>query len=229
MTIRNGGLQSWAKAVVVEGGSFNAIRNVDALSSLSGASFTGGEGNLVRFSALSGAQFVFGLRVENSDAFIVADSSGRHWRIVGNGNRIVRNEVGDGGQFATCLYVFGSGNRVADNTIAGCENGGFYLSAGANNAIVGNEASGSQGTDEQEPDGFRLGAFTANTLFEGNYAHDNGDDGFDVQGTGTTLRNNRADDNGDFGIDAVAGVTDGGGNTASGNGNPLQCRNVFCQ
>jgi hypothetical protein len=40
--------------------------------------------------------------------------------------------------------------------------------------------------------------------------------------------NNRADDNGDFGIDAVAGVTDGGGNTASGNGNALQCRNVFC-
>jgi hypothetical protein len=23
-------------------------------------------------------------------------------------------------------------------------------------------------------------------------------------------------------------VTDAGGNTASGNGNPLQCRNVFC-
>jgi hypothetical protein len=26
----------------------------------------------------------------------------------------------------------------------------------------------------------------------------------------------------------VAGVTDLGGNTATGNGNPLQCRNVFC-
>jgi hypothetical protein len=30
-------------------------------------------------------------------------------------------------------------------------------------------------------------------------------------------------------IDAAAGVTDLGGNVASGNGNPLQCRNVFCQ
>ena len=29
-------------------------------------------------------------------------------------------------------------------------------------------------------------------------------------------------------VNAVAGVTDGGGNTASGNGNPLQCRNVAC-
>jgi hypothetical protein len=42
------------------------------------------------------------------------------------------------------------------------------------------------------------------------------------------VRDNHADDNGDFGIDAVSGVVDLGGNTASGNGNPLQCRNVFC-
>ena len=41
-------------------------------------------------------------------------------------------------------------------------------------------------------------------------------------------RGNSAKGNGDFGIDAVSGVTDIGGNTASGNGNPLQCRNVFC-
>jgi uncharacterized membrane protein len=32
-----------------------------------------------------------------------------------------------------------------------------------------------------------------------------------------------------FGIEAVPGVTDGGGNKASGNGNPLQCLNVFCR
>src|SRR5207253_2284237 len=32
----------------------------------------------------------------------------------------------------------------------------------------------------------------------------------------------------DFGIVAVLGVTDGGGNLANGNGNPLQCLNVFC-
>jgi hypothetical protein len=54
------------------------------------------------------------------------------------------------------------------------------------------------------------------------------DDGIDVHGTGTRLRDNRADDNGDFGIDAVPGVTDLGGNTATGNGNPLQCRSVLC-
>jgi len=26
----------------------------------------------------------------------------------------------------------------------------------------------------------------------------------------------------------VSGITDGGGNRAFGNGNPLQCTNVFC-
>jgi hypothetical protein len=36
------------------------------------------------------------------------------------------------------------------------------------------------------------------------------------------------DVHGDLGIEAVAGVTDGGGNKVSGNGNPLQCTNVFC-
>jgi hypothetical protein len=35
--------------------------------------------------------------------------------------------------------------------------------------------------------------------------------------------------NADLGIEAVPGVIDGGGNKASGNGNPLQCSNVFCK
>jgi parallel beta-helix repeat protein len=62
----------------------------------------------------------------------------------------------------------------------------------------------------------------------GNHAHGNDGDGIEVQGTETRITDNTADANGDFGIDAVAGVIDGGGNMASGNGNPLQCRNVFC-
>ena len=43
-----------------------------------------------------------------------------------------------------------------------------------------------------------------------------------------TAAGNTANNNGDFGIDAAAGVTDLGGNYEFGNGNPLQCRNVFC-
>jgi hypothetical protein len=47
-------------------------------------------------------------------------------------------------------------------------------------------------------------------------------------GEENVVRASRMEENGDFGIDAVEGVTDRGGNTASGNGNPVQCRNVFC-
>jgi hypothetical protein len=61
-----------------------------------------------------------------------------------------------------------------------------------------------------------------------NLVHDNTGDGIEVQATNARLRDNSATVNGDFGIDAAAGVTDLGGNFASGNGNPLQCRNVFC-
>ena len=42
------------------------------------------------------------------------------------------------------------------------------------------------------------------------------------------ISKNTVNDNHDLGIEAVPGITDGGGNGASGNGNPLQCSNVFC-
>ena len=50
-----------------------------------------------------------------------------------------------------------------------------------------------------------------------------------MRANGTRLESNAAFSNGDLGIDAVAGVIDLGGNTAGSNGNPGQCRNVFCQ
>jgi Right handed beta helix region len=71
--------------------------------------------------------------------------------------------------------------------------------------------------------------------FVGNVATMNGDDGIEIgeggaiPGSSVVLTRNTANDNGDFGIEAAPGVTDGGGNKASGNGNPLQCLNVFCK
>ena len=53
--------------------------------------------------------------------------------------------------------------------------------------------------------------------------------GIDVQVPGLEMRKNRANDNGEWGIKAVEGTIDGGKNKASGNGNPLQCLNVFCK
>jgi parallel beta-helix repeat protein len=84
------------------------------------------------------------------------------------------------------------------------------------------------GASDSAGDGIFVGALTAGTIVRGNHTHGNDGDGIEVQGTETRITDNTADANGDLGIDAVSGVTDGGGNTASGNGNPLQCRNVFC-
>jgi hypothetical protein len=63
----------------------------------------------------------------------------------------------------------------------------------------------------------------------GNIARGAEDDGFDIENASMQLTRNRAVGNADLGIEAVPGVIDGGGNKASGNGNPLQCSNVFCK
>ena len=81
---------------------------------------------------------------------------------------------------------------------------------------------------DAEVDGIHVESTATDTLLDGNTASENGDDGIDVESPGTTLSGNTANDNFDLGIEAVPGVTDGGGNTASGNGNPLQCTNLFC-
>ncbi len=81
---------------------------------------------------------------------------------------------------------------------------------------------------EAGTDGMSIGSAAADTLLERNFAEGAGDNGFDVQGAATTLTENTANHNDDLGIAAVPGVSDGGGNRASGNGNPLQCTNVFC-
>ena len=74
-----------------------------------------------------------------------------------------------------------------------------------------------------------MDAGNTRTLIDGNLATANLDDGIDVDSASSTLVRNSANRNYDLGIEAVAGVTDGGGNKASGNGNPLQCTNVFCK
>lgn len=90
------------------------------------------------------------------------------------------------------------------------------------NAIVDNALSGNN------PDGILVDPGHLGTLIEGNVAERNMDDGIDVDSASTTLTRNVANRNRDLGIEAVFGVGDGGGNSAQGNGDPLQCTNVFC-
>ena len=80
-----------------------------------------------------------------------------------------------------------------------------------------------------DTDGILVEAAASRTIVARNTANGSGDDGIDVESTRTTLWRNTANGNGDLGIEAVPGVRDAGGNRAAGNGNPLQCLNVFCR
>jgi parallel beta-helix repeat protein len=100
---------------------------------------------------------------------------------------------------------------------------GVLVESGAENALRGNVAF------LGNTDGFVVEEAAFGTLVQNNDAVSNADDGFEIRSPGTVLTRNTANGNGDLGIEAVAGVVDGGGNRASGNGNPLQCVNVFCR
>jgi hypothetical protein len=94
--------------------------------------------------------------------------------------------------------------------------GNYVRDAGVDDIGVGTDVNGNP-------------AAVTDTLILRNTATGAGDDGIDVDSVATTLTRNGAFRNHDLGIEAVPGVTDGGGNKAAGNGNPLQCTNVFCR
>jgi hypothetical protein len=153
--------------------------------------------------------------------------------------RVVRNQLPSVGTYPDQvhfgLYVAGNGNVIKQNRVGDWIGTNIMLASGANNKLLENEVFGATGPINQPAqlahfsDGIFVGAFTAGTVVRGNTSTDNLLDGIQVQGVQSHIGDNVANDNGDLGIEAVAGVTDTGGNTASGNRNPLQCSNVFCQ
>ena len=176
----------------------------------------------------------------------------------GNGNEVSRNRAVQNGEGITVGGDDNTitRNHVADSR-AGVEGGGLgiFVAAGHDNLVernfvVGASRSGIQVSllpDELEGgppaadtvvrrnhlrgngDGVLVQTTALGTVLERNHANGSGDDGIDVNSAETTLTRNTANRNHDLGIEAVPGVTDGGGNKASGNGNPLQCTNVFCK
>ena len=164
---------------------------------------------------------------ENSDGMIV----------FGSANMVVDNQITDAvGCKRGCGYGIslegGEGNLIARNDVRRTLLDGIRIDAfdpevpTADNAVRDNLVA------DASVDGISIGiqggGTVSDTLIEGNVATGSGDDGFDIGRPAATLTANVANDNVDLGIEAVPGVTDGGGNIASGNGNPLQCTNVFC-
>jgi parallel beta-helix repeat protein len=240
VAIHGGSLYAIGTALALDGASRNRIESVGAglienpfsgPSTNVGVRIEGGEANVVRHSGLAGSSV--GLWATNSPGLLVADSTGASGSgsrgagtavfVDGNLARVLRNDL------SASIYVDGSSNRIVGNRVEAV-GFGIHLFAGHDNLVAENEVHDTTVLPfmTDAGDGIIVRAEAVGTRLRGNATTSNVDDGIDVRSATTRLRDNRADDNEDFGIDAVSGVIDLGGNTASGNGNPLQCRNVFC-
>jgi hypothetical protein len=144
----------------------------------------------------------------------------------GRGNVVAHNRI-VGGHDGIRVEK-GRGTLVADNLIVDTRRWGITLGiyrpfiGGADNLVRGNIVRRSR------VDGIAVVKKERHSALVRNVVTGSGDDGFDTNSRTTTLRGNRARRNDGLGIEAVFGVIDGGGNRASGNGNPLQCLNIFC-
>jgi hypothetical protein len=237
VTVRDGGLIGFGNAFTSHDASRNRILDVNASVAGFAIQIEGGQDNELRRSYVFGrGGAITGL---HSDGLVIADTSASSTffggiDVSGTGVRVVRNDLSEGGpptRVAAGIALSGNASRVAYNHVEGWALGGISVS-GSDNAIVGNQALNNILPLMTEPpaalgDGIFVSAFAARTLLRGNVASRNAGDGIETQSP-ARLQENTANDNGDFGIDAAPGSTDLGGNTASGNGNPLQCRNLFC-
>jgi hypothetical protein len=147
-----------------------------------------------------------------------------------NDNELAKNDfVQYGDQSAIDVALTdASRNVLRDNHFSGGPVG-LSIRSGADNVVRRNAFDGAISPASGVGDGVVVEEATTGAVIAGNLIRRFGDDGIDAQAAGTLLRRNTVSDNGDLGIEAVAGVIDGGGNRASGNGNPLQCVNVFCR
>ncbi len=172
----------------------------------------------------------FGILMEGDRNQVRGNSCVRNGTCVivapGNRNVIAKNHLSRDG--SGIGIEKGRGNLVTGNVIVRARRQGIYLGlnepaiGGVGTVVRGNVVRGSGA------DAFTVREADDRSLLRGNVARGAGDDGFDIENTSTRVTRNRAVRNADLGIEAVFGVIDGGGNRASGNGNPLECTNVFC-
>jgi parallel beta-helix repeat protein len=210
------------------------------------SSITGGEAdNVIQANVLSNSGGIsldrntFGTVVTRN---IINDSASSGIGISkSNGGWIFKNYISN--SRGPGIMIEPSGSSVVENVIVG--SGGAGIESSYSGPIRGNVVSGNRGSGiaasggldlrgniavANAVDGISILGFAEGTI-EKNVARANGDDGIDADSefAAVLLAKNAAYYNGDFGIEADPGVIDGGGNKASGNGNPLQCLNVFCK
>jgi hypothetical protein len=254
-TVRDLAIDGLVTGIELRGSDGNRIISNDLLSALIRVD-EHSDGNVLRDNVTRGHEGVISVggshnRVVRNVVWTGVDTA---MGVGGNHNEVLHNTLV--ASRGTLLGLSGHDNLIAHNNLAQYEsaNGsrgvrlvgasrnlfrgnritgaplGISVETGADNAFLRNVVGGEvQPTFTfAEPDGFQVHAAVTGTLLQNNDVFGFADDGIDVEAPGTVIRRNNAHDNGDLGIEAVAGAVDGGGNTASGNGNPLQCTNVFC-
>jgi parallel beta-helix repeat protein len=202
------------EGVITVSGSYNRLVHNIVWTTVDTAMSVGGHHNEVLNNGLVAARGTL-LALRGVEDSVIAN------------NHLVQYEASFGD---LAVYVTGSSRNVfRDNEVASAPLG-ILIESGARNVFRRNLVEGAVDPTftTGEPDGFGVQAAATGTLLQNNDVHGFADDGIDVEAPSTTIRRNTANQNGDLGIEAVPGVIDGGGNTASGNGNPLQCTNVFC-
>jgi Right handed beta helix region len=146
-------------------------------------------------------------------------------------NRVAGSRAGTEGGGLGIFVAAGHDNVVARNFVARASRAGIQVSLlpeelegeppAVDTVVRGNHLRGNR-------DAVYVQTTARRTVLRRNHALRSHDDGIDVDSPSTTLIGNHAIRNADLGIEAVRGVIDGGGNRANGNGNPLECTNVFC-
>jgi parallel beta-helix repeat protein len=231
---RGGVIAQASDHIAIEG---NAIEGNDGfgIGLVQGTSETDVGGNTVSSNE-------FGIVLDDADANRVSENvafeNGDNISVLGSRNTITDNQVADAagckkncGGYGISLEG-GAGNLIAQNVVRGSSRDGIRIDAFVPEIPTLDNIVRDNLISDATVDGLSIGTDGAgtvtNTLIERNTATGSGDDGLDIRRPAATLTGNAANDNFDFGIETVSGVVDGGGNTAGGNGNPLQCTNVFC-
>src|SRR4051794_2259951 len=227
--------------IFLDGADHNTVTDNVSDGGQGGVELGDSDDNLIARNSLRGNSFI-GMSVNGARNTARGNRVGRSAFGISTGgdeNRVVRNAVTDGlgqpcdeelggGCFGIAVES-GRGNSVSDNLVermaAGIElrRGDPEIPAVVDTTVRSNVIRG------VGSDGLHVDSTATDSLLDHNLALAAADDGIDVNNPSTTLTRNTANGNHDLGIEAVPGVTDGGGNKASGNGNPLQCTNVFCK
>lgn len=210
VTLRNGTIENFSQAVVIDGDTNVRIRRLK-LSGNSSGIFATGNSHEVRKNRL----------VSNKTAMHV---------IMPSSNMIVRKNLVAANHHYGLAFTGSSGHRVLDNTISGNGYSGLTI-AGDGFRVSGNTIS--YNGHNQESDGMVV-SWGANGLISDNRIEGNGRDGIRDEGSSnTTFRDNALLTNGFFqgqpdssgrGIDAFAASTPkGSGNSSDQNDAYIPC------